>query len=66
MYGKAAGIGAGAGGAAAIQTLPETGGSPLAALGLVTDPTSIYFWIALFALVCVVGAIWRILPRRER
>ncbi len=65
MYGKVAGVGVGAGGVAAAQTLPDTGGSPLAMLGLVTDPASIYFWLALFALVCVTCAVWRIVPRGE-
>jgi hypothetical protein len=50
---------------AAAQTLPDTGGSPLAMLGLVMDPMSLYFWIGLFALVCVVCAVWRIVPRGE-
>jgi len=44
--------------------LPATGGMTLG-LGFLTDPTSAFFWLGLFALICVAGAIWRAIPRNE-
>jgi hypothetical protein len=51
MYGKAAGITTG--------TLPATG-------GMVLFPEYLWLFIAAFALLAVLGALWRLVPREEK
>ena len=51
MYGKAAGVTTG--------TLPATG-------GMVLFPEYLWSFIAAFALLAALGALWRLVPREEK
>ena len=50
MYGKAAGVTTG--------TLPATG-------GMVLFPEYLWWFIGAFALLATLGALWRLMPRKE-
>jgi hypothetical protein len=51
MYGKAAGL--------TTSTLPATG-------GMVLFPEYLWLFIAAFALLAALGALWRLVPREEK
>lgn len=45
-------------------SLPATGGLALG-LGFLADPSSAYFFLGVFALIAVLGALWRLRPSRR-
>jgi hypothetical protein len=51
MYGKATGV--------ATGTLPATG-------GMVLFPNYLWLFVAAFALLAALGALWRLVPQEEK